>query len=110
MQSKLKSREESLRSTHEKLSHLESEFATVSQLFRDTSEELSGTKNELQDTRGVLHQTRCNLKKTIEDRDGLDFVLKEYDQTEARLFARSSELLEMVNNISGDIHKYVHLW
>ena len=105
MQGRLKSQAESLGNTQEKLNHLETEFEKISELFRDTSEELSGTREELLKTSGELHHTRTNLKKTIEDRDELNFVLKEYDITEANLFARSTELLGVVKNISGDIEK-----
>ncbi|XP_028390814.1 kinesin-like protein KIF11-A isoform X2 [Dendronephthya gigantea] len=105
MQNKLKSQAESLGDTHDKLTHLETEFAKISELFRGASEELSGTKDVLEKTGEELLSTRTNLKKAIEDRDGLSFVLHEYGQTEERLFARSSELLGVVTNISGDIHK-----
>ena len=105
MQNKLKSQAESLGNTQDKLTHLETEFAKISELFRDTSEELSGTKNVLQKTGEELLSTRTNLKQAIEDRDGLSFVVHEYGQTEERLFARSTELLGVVTNISGDIHK-----
>ncbi|CAB3979712.1 kinesin KIF11 [Paramuricea clavata] len=105
MQNKLKSQAESLGNTQDKLTHLETEFSKISELFRDRSEELSGTKEKLEKTSGELYHTRTNLKKTIEDRDGLDFVLKECSHTEENLFARSTELLGVVKNISGDNEK-----
>ena len=105
MQSKLKSQAESLSSSQEKLTYLETEFAKITELFQDTSKELSGTREALQKTSGELSHARTNLKKTIEDRDALSFVVKEYDETEANLFGRSSELLGVVKNISGDIDK-----
>ena len=105
MQNRLKSQAETLSTSQDKLIHLEKEFAKISELFRDTSEELSGTKDELYKTNGELDHMKTNLKRTIEYHDGLDFVVQEYDQTEANLFARSTELLGVVKNLSGHIDK-----
>ena len=105
MQNRLKSQAESLGTAQDKLSHLETEFAKMTELFQNTNEELSGTKETLHKASVELKQARTWLKKTIEDRDTLTFLLKEHGETEANLYARSTELLGVVKDTTGDVDK-----
>lgn len=96
LQNNLKSKAEVITEAQARVDHLEQELTKFTGLFNDTSEELAKITDHLHQSNEMLHNTKTKLKHTIEDRDGLEFLVENYSETEGRLYETATTLMGVV--------------